>query len=125
MGKITGFLEYERSDRDYQPVEERIGHWHEFVLPLSEEEVSERIYHHTHDLESHGRVQVLEDMTRNDEKRLHLLISRHARFTGSTRAAEILSNWKSFLPRFRKVMPLEYRRALAEMEKARTMQAAE
>jgi hypothetical protein len=26
---------------------------------------------------------------------------------------------------FRKVMPLEYRRALAEMEKARTMQAAE
>jgi len=26
---------------------------------------------------------------------------------------------------FRKVMPLEFRRALAEMEKARTMQAAE
>jgi len=26
---------------------------------------------------------------------------------------------------FRKVMPVEYRRALAEMEKARTMQAAE
>jgi hypothetical protein len=26
---------------------------------------------------------------------------------------------------FRKIMPLEYRRALAEIEKARTMQAAE
>jgi glutamate synthase (NADPH/NADH) small chain len=38
MGKITGFLEYERSDRHYQPVEERIKHWHEFVLPLPEEE---------------------------------------------------------------------------------------
>jgi glutamate synthase (NADPH) small chain len=38
MGKITGFLEYERSDRDYEPVEERIKHWREFVLPLSEEE---------------------------------------------------------------------------------------
>ncbi len=31
-----------------------------------EEEVSERIYHHAHDLESHGRVEVLEDMTRYD-----------------------------------------------------------
>jgi glutamate synthase (NADPH/NADH) small chain len=39
MGKITGFLEYEREDRDYQPVAERIKHWQEFVLPLPEEEV--------------------------------------------------------------------------------------
>jgi glutamate synthase (NADPH/NADH) small chain len=38
MGKITGFLEYERADRDYEPVEERIRHWHEFVLPLPEQE---------------------------------------------------------------------------------------
>jgi glutamate synthase (NADPH) small chain len=38
MGKITGFLEYERNDRHYEPVEERLKHWHEFVLPLSEEE---------------------------------------------------------------------------------------
>jgi glutamate synthase (NADPH/NADH) small chain len=39
VGKITGFLEYEREDRHYQPVEERIRHWGEFVLPLSEEEL--------------------------------------------------------------------------------------
>src|ERR1700731_4360645 len=38
MGKITGFLEFERNDRDYAPVEERIRHWHEFVLPLPEPE---------------------------------------------------------------------------------------
>jgi glutamate synthase (NADPH/NADH) small chain len=38
MGKITGFLEFEREDRDYEPVEERIKHWREFVLPLPEEE---------------------------------------------------------------------------------------
>jgi len=38
MGKITGFLEFERNDRHYQPVEERIKHWGEFVLPLPEEE---------------------------------------------------------------------------------------
>ena len=34
MGKVTGFLEYEREDRDYEPVESRIRHWREFVLPL-------------------------------------------------------------------------------------------
>ena len=36
VGKVTGFLEYEREDRDYEPVEQRIRHWHEFVLPLPE-----------------------------------------------------------------------------------------
>jgi glutamate synthase (NADPH) small chain len=38
MGKITGFLEYEREDRHYEPVEERIKHWREFVRPLPEAE---------------------------------------------------------------------------------------
>jgi glutamate synthase (NADPH/NADH) small chain len=38
MGKITGFLEYERNDRHYEPAAERVKHWREFVLPLSEEE---------------------------------------------------------------------------------------
>jgi glutamate synthase (NADPH/NADH) small chain len=38
MGKVTGFLEFERNDRDYAPVEERIRHWREFVLPLPEPE---------------------------------------------------------------------------------------
>jgi glutamate synthase (NADPH/NADH) small chain len=38
MGKVTGFLEFERNDRHYEPVEERIKHWHEFVLPLPEAE---------------------------------------------------------------------------------------
>jgi glutamate synthase (NADPH/NADH) small chain len=38
MGKITGFLEFERNDRDYEAVEQRVKHWREFVLPLPEEE---------------------------------------------------------------------------------------
>jgi glutamate synthase (NADPH) small chain len=40
MGKITGFLEFERNDRDYGPVEERVKHWREFVLPLPAEEIT-------------------------------------------------------------------------------------
>jgi glutamate synthase (NADPH) large chain len=90
-----------------------------------EEEASERIYRQGRDLASHGRVDVLDDMTRFDTERLKLLIGRHARFTGSTVAARILNEWNDYCQKFRKVMPVEYRRALAEMEKARTMQAAE
>ena len=39
MGKPTGFLEFDRADRSYKPVEERVRHWHEFVVPLAEAEV--------------------------------------------------------------------------------------
>ncbi|MCL4766482.1 MAG: glutamate synthase subunit beta [Hyphomicrobiaceae bacterium] len=39
MGKITGFMEFERVDRGYKPVEERVKHWREFVVPLAEGEV--------------------------------------------------------------------------------------
>jgi glutamate synthase (NADPH) small chain len=42
MGKATGFLEFERNDRDYQPVEQRVRHWGEFVLPLPEKEIREQ-----------------------------------------------------------------------------------
>ncbi len=38
MGKITGFLEYDREDRDYEAVEARVRHWREFVLPLPEQD---------------------------------------------------------------------------------------
>jgi len=38
VGKITGFLEFEREDRHYEPVAERIRHWREFVLPLPEQD---------------------------------------------------------------------------------------
>jgi len=72
--------------------------------------------------EMHGD---LTDMTRYDCERLHHLISNHARHTGSKRAADILADWPNYVRKFRKVMPVEFSRALAEMEKARTMQAAE
>jgi glutamate synthase (NADPH/NADH) small chain len=38
MGKITGFLEFERAERPYEAAEERVKHWHEFVQPLAEDE---------------------------------------------------------------------------------------
>ncbi len=36
MNKITGFLEIERKDRTYKPVDERLLHFKEFVIPLDE-----------------------------------------------------------------------------------------
>jgi glutamate synthase (NADPH/NADH) large chain len=92
-----------------------------------EEQVAETEFGHYNDLEMHGRVDVMGDLTNHDAERLHKLISDHARYTGSKRAAEILADWKRYRPLFKKVMPVEYRRALAEMakEKAATMQAAE
>ena len=57
----------------------------------------------------------MKDMTRFDGERLHRLIANHARYTGSERAKAILNAWGDYLPRFRKVMPVEYRRALEEM----------
>ena len=37
MGKVTGFLEIDRQDRKYKPAADRIRHYHEFVIPLSDE----------------------------------------------------------------------------------------
>ena len=84
----------------------------------AEDETLERIAHQGGDLESHGLVDIRKDMTRFDAERLHQLIENHARYTASARAREILDNWDDYLPRFVKVMPVEYRRALLEIEQA-------
>ena len=39
MGKPTGFMEFERAERTYEPVEARKKHWHEFIKPLPEGEL--------------------------------------------------------------------------------------
>jgi glutamate synthase (NADPH/NADH) large chain len=97
----------------------------ELEAVAAEEDAIARHYHQSGDLDTHGRVDVMEDMNRFDAERLRQLIVNHARYTGSGRAEHILSRWAEYLPKFRKVMPVEYRRALQELERARTMQAAE
>jgi glutamate synthase (NADPH/NADH) small chain len=37
MGKVTGFIEFEREDRDYLPVEQRIKNYKEFVIPMKDD----------------------------------------------------------------------------------------
>ena len=64
-------------------------------------------------------------MTRHDDERLFQLISNHFHHTGSKRAKEILDDWPTYRSKFRKIMPVEYKRALIEMERQRMGVAAE
>src|SRR5690606_6463538 len=84
-----------------------------------EDELLERLHHHGGDLDHKGRVDVTSDMSKHDDERLHALIQNHLRYTGSPRAREILDHWDAMRPKFVKVMPVEYRRALREMERMR------
>jgi glutamate synthase (ferredoxin) len=47
------------------------------------------------------------------------LVSRHARLTGSARAAKVLLDWEHFLPRFVRVVPNDYKRVLEAQRKMR------
>jgi glutamate synthase (NADPH/NADH) large chain len=97
---------------DLEPVEE-------------EEDLMQRLHHHGGDLETKGRIDIMANMSGHDEERLMQLITNHMKYTGSTRAKEILDGWATYRTKFVKVMPVEYRRALREMEKIRMLQAAE
>ncbi|HSN23490.1 MAG TPA: glutamate synthase-related protein, partial [Methylomicrobium sp.] len=85
--------------------------------PIPEEdEALEIVAHQGGDMETHGRVHIMSDMTRYDAQRLKHLIQNHKRYTGSQRAQHILENWNDYLPRFIKVMPVDYRAALKEIQ---------
>jgi glutamate synthase (NADPH/NADH) large chain len=60
--------------------------------------------------------QLMADPTRHDAARLRVLIERHLHYTNSVRARTILAHWKDYLPKFVKIMPTDYRRALKELQ---------
>ncbi|HUW51696.1 MAG TPA: glutamate synthase large subunit [Sulfuricella sp.] len=78
--------------------------------PIPEEEAASE----TGTMEAHGRVH-FNHLGKADEAALRGKIEKHLRYTGSARARNILDNWASYLPKFVKVMPTEYRRAMQEI----------
>jgi glutamate synthase (ferredoxin) len=48
---------------------------------------------------------------------LRRMIQRHADFTKSQRALDVLARWDDFLPKFVKVMPRDYKRMLQAMQR--------
>jgi len=59
----------------------------------------------------------LEQMTPADEKEVLRLIRRHVEFTESERGEYVVENWDRLKSKFVKVMPVDYKRALAEQHK--------
>jgi len=87
------------------------------LQPLAAEaEVLESLDHQGSDLEAHGRVDIRHSLSQNDQQILRTLIERHMHYTCSTVARNILDHWQDFLPLFVRVMPVDYHRALKEME---------
>jgi len=96
--------------------------------PIAAEDAAlELLDHQGGDLETHGLVDVSRDMTRYDALRLRQLIERHAHYTDSAHARRILGRWQEYLPKFVKVMPVDYRRALQQTQvvQASTLKSAE
>ncbi len=61
----------------------------------------------------------LEKMTdKADVELLKELLEQHSEYTESTVAGHILKNWTDSLKKFHKVMPIEYKKALAQMAHA-------
>ena len=81
MGKITGFMEYERIEEGYKPVAERLKNYKEFVIGLDDTQAS-------------------------------------------VQAKRILAAWNEYRPKFVKVFPNEYRRALGELAAKHKRRAA-
>ncbi|MBT5074021.1 MAG: glutamate synthase large subunit [Kordiimonadaceae bacterium] len=93
--------------------------------PLPEEDEMAKLLHASGELEGHGRVDVLRgNMSGYDKQRLVQLLENHVRYTNSERAKTILNNIEDYLPKFVKVMPVEYKRALEEMAAAATSLSA-
>ncbi len=75
--------------------------------------------------EQHGKLaRELWHRGQADEVILKDLIQRHAKLTNSRRAREILEKWADYRPRFVKIFPKEYRRALGELAAAQRKAAA-
>ncbi len=68
----------------------------------------------TGEVEAHGRVH-FNHLNKADEQVLREFVRNHWQHTGSARARDILDHWLQYLPKFVKVMPTEYRRALQEI----------
>ncbi|MDQ6972763.1 MAG: glutamate synthase subunit alpha, partial [Mariprofundaceae bacterium] len=83
---------------------------------LSESDALEDLDHQGPDMEMHGRVDIEHSLSQNDQQILRTLIQLHVHYTNSVVGKKMLENWSDYCGRFVKVMPVEYRRALQDIE---------
>jgi glutamate synthase (NADPH/NADH) large chain len=54
----------------------------------------------------------------HDNKQVKTLIENHYKYTGSTLAKNILDNWRDYVDKFIKVVPIEYKKVIQEQKMA-------
>jgi glutamate synthase (NADPH/NADH) large chain/glutamate synthase (ferredoxin) len=64
-----------------------------------------------------GMIELEKVSTATDKKLLHEMITSHFMYTGSRKAKQVLDSWDATLPKFVKVMPVDYKRVLAERKR--------
>jgi glutamate synthase (ferredoxin) len=84
-------------------------------------------------LDEHGRfpklvnreMVELEEPTEDERDFVRKLVAQHVEYTGSPRGRHVLDHWGALVSKFVKVMPIDYKRALAELRKAEMQHEAE
>jgi glutamate synthase (NADPH/NADH) large chain len=65
----------------------------------------------------------LDDLDDHDRKYIHKMVTKHVQYTGSVPGQRVLNDWNTMIGKFVKVMPVDYKRALAELSKAERQKA--
>jgi len=71
-----------------------------------------------------GMVELEQVVDPEDIRILRDLINRHFTYTGSRKAERVLAAWDAMLPKFVKIMPIDYKRVLAERKAAAAKEKA-
>jgi glutamate synthase (ferredoxin) len=56
--------------------------------------------------------------TEEEIREVHEMIQRHAHYTQSAKAAQVLAHWETLVPKFVKVMPKDYKRVIQALKNA-------
>jgi glutamate synthase (NADPH/NADH) large chain/glutamate synthase (ferredoxin) len=65
-----------------------------------------------------GMVELEKVTTAEDKALVKKMIESHLTYTGSRKAKLVLENWSASLPKFVKIMPIDFKRVLAERKAA-------
>jgi glutamate synthase domain-containing protein 2/glutamate synthase domain-containing protein 1/glutamate synthase domain-containing protein 3 len=65
----------------------------------------------------------LDELDDQDRKYIHKMVTKHVQYTGSVPGQRVLNDWSNMISKFVKVMPVDFKRALAELSKAEQQKA--
>ena len=86
---------------------------------LDEEDNFKKLYNsemiELEEIENNSERTLSDNLLTHDKERLRNLVQNHFRYTNSPKAKTVLDNFDSYLPKFIKVMPTEYKKVLIKM----------